>query len=88
MDKEVKNKKEEGKTIKTGIVVSDKMDKTVVVQLTRLKSHPKYLKKVKITKKYKVHDPENKFKVGDKVSFVGCRPMSKGKNWKIVEGSE
>lgn len=86
MDKEIKNNenKEESKSVKTGIVVSDKMKKTIVVEVTRLKSHPKYLKKVKITRKYKVHDEENKFKVGDKVSFTQCRPMSKSKNWRIV----
>lgn len=86
MDKEIKKNEnlEKSKSVKTGVVVSDKMDKTIVVELVRLRSHPKYLKKVKITKNYKVHDEENKHKVGDKVNFVQCRPMSKGKNWRVV----
>jgi len=55
---------------KKGIIVSDKMDKTVVVAIERLKVHSKYKKRFKVTKKYKVHDPENKFKIGDKVTPV------------------
>ena len=70
---------------KQGIVISDKTDKTIVVAVTDFKTHPKYLKKYKSTKKYKVHDEDNKYKIGDKVSFVECRPMSKDKKWKIVE---
>ncbi|MFH1392218.1 MAG: 30S ribosomal protein S17 [bacterium] len=69
---------------KTGIVISDKMDKTIVVLVSRLKKHLKYKKRYKITKKYKVHDPENKYKTGDKVAFVECRPISKDKHWKAV----
>lgn len=68
----------------TGIVVSDKMDKTIVVQVERTKKHPKYLKIYKIHRKYKVHDSENKYKVGDIVDFVACRPISKDKQWKAV----
>lgn len=64
---------------KKGIVVSDKMEKTVVVAVETLKTHPKYLKKYRSTKKYKVHDAENKHKVGDIVEFVQCKPMSKDK---------
>jgi small subunit ribosomal protein S17 len=67
-----------------GTVVSNKMDKTVVVRVERAKKHPKYLKIYKVSKNYKVHDPENKFKVGDKVEFVECRPMSKDKRWRVV----
>lgn len=69
---------------KKGIVVSDKMDKTIVVAVESLKTHPKYLKKYKSTKKYKVHDEENKFKKGDKVEFVQCRPMSKDKSHTVA----
>lgn len=69
---------------KKGIIVSDKMDKTVVVAIERLKVHSKYKKRFKVTKKYKVHDPENKFKIGDKVTIVETRPMSKNKRWKII----
>lgn len=65
---------------KKGVVVSDKMDKTIVVAVSSLKTHPKYHKKYKSTVKYKVHDAENKFKKGDKVEFSQCRPMSKDKN--------
>lgn len=73
---------------KKGIVVSDKNDKTIVVAVTDFKTHPKYLKKFKSTKKYKVHDEENKYKIGDEVAFVECRPVSKDKKWKITENDE
>ncbi|HEX8973943.1 MAG TPA: 30S ribosomal protein S17 [Patescibacteria group bacterium] len=69
---------------KKGTVVSDKMDKTIVVAVETLKTHPKYLKKYRSTKKYKVHDGENKFKVGDVVEFVQCRPMSKDKQHTVI----
>jgi small subunit ribosomal protein S17 len=65
---------------KKGIVISDKMDKTIAVAVQTFKTHPKYLKKYLSTKKYKVHDGENKFKKGDTVEFVQCRPMSKDKS--------
>jgi small subunit ribosomal protein S17 len=68
-----------------GTVVSDKMDKTIVVAVLELKTHPKYLKKYKATQKYKVHDPENKFKVGDVVEFTQCKPISKEKRFRVVE---
>jgi small subunit ribosomal protein S17 len=71
--------------IKKGKVVSDKMDKTIVVAVYTLKNHPKYLKKYRVTKRYKVHDPENKFKIGDEVEFVQCRPISKNKRFKIAK---
>ncbi len=70
---------------KKGIVISDKADKTIVVAVTDFKTHPKYLKKYKSTKKYKVHDEENKYKIGNEVLFVECRPVSKDKKWKVVE---
>jgi small subunit ribosomal protein S17 len=69
---------------KKGIVVSDKMDKTIVVKVSQLKTHPRYKKRYRVFKKYKVHDPENKFKVGDVVEFVECRPLSKEKRWKVL----
>ena len=68
-----------------GKVVSDKMAKTIVVAVLELKTHPKYLKKYRVTKKYKVHDPENKFKVGDIIEFIQCKPISKEKRFKVVE---
>jgi small subunit ribosomal protein S17 len=67
-----------------GEVVSDKMDKTVVVKVTSIKVHPKYGKRYAVTKKYKAHDEENKLKTGDKVSIVECRPMSRDKRWRAV----
>jgi small subunit ribosomal protein S17 len=69
---------------KKGIVISDKMDKTIVVAVQSFKTHPKYLKKYQSTKKYKVHDEENKFKKGDKVEFVSCKPLSKNKSHRVI----
>jgi small subunit ribosomal protein S17 len=69
---------------KKGEVVADKMDKTIVVSVVSFETHPKYKKKYKVTKRYKVHDPENKFKVGEKVEIIPCRPMSKEKKFKAV----
>lgn len=69
---------------KKGVVVSDKMDKTVVVAVGSFKTHPKYRKKYKVTKKYKAHDEDNKYKVGDVVEIVPCRPISKDKSYKVV----
>lgn len=67
-----------------GIVVSDKMQKTVVVAVTRLKKHPKYKKQYKVTRRFKAHDEENRYKTGDKVAIQETRPLSKDKRWKIV----
>lgn len=69
---------------KKGVVVSDKMQKTVVVAVVSFKTHPKYKKKYKSTKKYKAHDEENKYKVGDVVEIIPTRPMSKDKSYKVV----
>lgn len=71
------------KTLK-GIVISDKMDKTIVVAINTLKAHPKYKKKYLATKKFKVHDPGNKYKAGDVVEFVECKPISKDKRFVVV----
>ncbi|MBU1036624.1 30S ribosomal protein S17 [Patescibacteria group bacterium] len=67
-----------------GVVVSDKMDKTVVVKVERKVTHSKYGKKYIVSKKYKCHDSQNQYKVGDKVLFVECRPFSKDKRWRVV----
>ena len=67
-----------------GKVVSDKMDKTVVVLVNRYKKHPKYGKYMKISKKYKAHDETKQFKVGDEVKIEECRPISKDKKFKVV----
>ena len=69
---------------KKGIVISDKMDKTIVVAIQTMKTHPKYLKKYLSTKKYKVHDAENKFKKGDSVEFIQCKPISKDKSHTVA----
>lgn len=67
-----------------GVVVSDKMDKTIVVKVDTLKAHSKYLKRYVDSKRYKVHDEQNTYKVGDKVTFIGCRPISKDKKYTVV----
>ena len=71
--------------ILSGVVVSDKMDKTVVVSVSRFVKHPKYGKFYKINKKYKAHDEENKCKIGDKVEIIETKPISKDKRFKIVK---
>lgn len=68
----------------TGTVVSDKMTKTRVVAVTRLRRHPKYLKYYKVTQKFKAHDEENAYRVGDKVVIEETRPLSREKRWQIV----
>ncbi len=68
----------------TGVVVSDKMTKTRVVAVERLKKHPRYLKYYKVTTKFKAHDENNEYKKGDKVVIEETRPMSKEKRWKII----
>ncbi len=68
-----------------GKVVKDRMDKTVVVEVLRFKIHPLYKKRYKVSKKYKAHDPENLYKVGDEVVISETRPISRDKKW-IVEG--
>ncbi len=67
-----------------GVVVGDKMQKTVVVSVSRFVKHPKYGKYYKVSKKYKAHDEENAFKVGDSVEIVETRPISKDKKFKVV----
>jgi len=69
---------------KKGMVVSDRMDKTVVAAVESYKTHPKYLKKYRFTKRYKVHDPENKYKIGDTIEFVESKPISKDKRFKVI----
>ena len=68
----------------TGKVVSDKMDKTVVVNVTRYVAHKKYGKYYKIDKRYKAHDEQNEYKVGDMVIIEESRPLSKDKNFVVV----
>jgi small subunit ribosomal protein S17 len=73
------------KRLLQGIVVSDKADKTVVVDVERRFTHPLLKKTVRRTKKYQAHDPENKFKVGDQVMIQESAPISKAKRWIVVE---
>lgn len=77
------------KTIKkrqlTGIVVSDKMQKTRVVEVERLKKHSRYEKYFKVTTRFKAHDADNRYKTGDKVVIEETRPMSRDKRWNIVK---
>ncbi len=67
-----------------GMVVSDKMEKTLVVRVDRVKKHPKYKKRYTVSKKYKVHDEKRRFKQGDKVVFTECRPLSRDKKWRVL----
>jgi small subunit ribosomal protein S17 len=69
--------------VREGIVVSDKMDKTVVVLVERLVQHSVYKKFVRQRKKYKVHDPDNRCRIGDQVSIVETRPLSRDKRWRV-----
>ena len=78
-----KEKKQSNKVLK-GKVVSDKMDKTIVVEVTRYVEHKKYGKRIKKTKKYKVHDEDNSKKVGDIVEIEETRPISKDKKFKVI----
>jgi small subunit ribosomal protein S17 len=72
------------KTLK-GIVTSAKNNKTIVVQVTRKFKHPFYEKVIKRSKKYHAHDEENKFKNGDEVSIIECKPISKRKTWQVIK---
>lgn len=72
------------KRMMQGVVVSDKMDKTIVVSVERRVMHPVYKKFVRRSKKYAAHDPANSCKVGDTVWIRECRPISKRKRWEVV----
>ncbi|MFA6393658.1 MAG: 30S ribosomal protein S17 [Patescibacteria group bacterium] len=83
-----KTKKEKKSRKFSGVVVSDKMDKTIVVRIDRTRVHPRYKKRYVVSEKYKVHDEKNQFKEDDRVEFVECRPLSKDKRWKVVYNSQ
>jgi len=70
---------------KVGRVVSDKMDKTVVVSVERLRRHPIYKRVVRLSSKFKAHDEENSARVGDTVRIEESRPLSREKRWRVVE---
>ncbi len=67
-----------------GVVVSDKMKKTIVVRVDRKMVHPKYRKQYQMSTKFKVHDEKGEYKTGDVVRFVETRPLSKDKRWRVV----
>ena len=71
--------------VREGLVVSDKMDKTVVVEVEDRVKHPKYGKVIRRTKKYKAHDGENACGVGDRVLLMETRPLSASKRWRVAE---
>jgi len=71
--------------VRIGVVVSDKADKTVTVQVQRRFAHPLYGKQVGKTKKYQAHDENNEFQVGDTVRIIETRPLSKTKRWRVAE---
>ncbi len=75
--------KKRQRKIRTGVVVSDKMDKTVVVEVTRTVMHPVYKKYVRRRKRFMAHDEENKCRIGDEVMIVETRPLSRHKNWRV-----
>lgn len=66
-----------------GIVVSDRMNKTVVVQVERLVKHPKYKKRIRARARYKAHDEQNRCRIGDCVSIIETRPLSRDKRWAV-----
>lgn len=71
--------------VKTGKVVSDKMDKTIVVSIERLVQHPLYKKSIKKTVKFKAHDENNESRIGDIVEVMETRPLSKDKRWRVTQ---
>ncbi len=77
--------KRSARKVREGLVVSDKMEKTAVVAIVRLKRHPLYGRVQRVTKKFKAHDESNECKIGDRVRIMETRPISKQKNWRVLE---
>jgi len=75
------------KKVLTGVVISDKPNKTITVMVERKYSHPVLKKVVKVRKKYNAHDEKNKYKIGDTVSIIESKPFSKNKKFQVVDGS-
>ena len=84
---QTKDTKEKKVRTLRGIVVSDAMDKTIVVRVDRTKTHRLYGKRYTVSKRFKVHDEKNQYRVGDTVTFVECRPLSKEKRWRVLYDS-
>jgi small subunit ribosomal protein S17 len=82
---EVQTEKRTDRKVREGLVVSDKMDKTIVVALEDRKKHPRYSKIMRSTTKVKVHDEENAAGVGDRVLLMETRPLSATNRWRLVE---
>lgn len=70
---------------RTGIVTSNKMEKSIVVSVQRRQKHPMYGKFIKLTKKFHAHDEKNECNIGDTVRIMETRPLSKTKNWRLIE---
>ncbi len=78
------NEDRAARKVREGVVVSDKMEKTAVVAVVRLKRHPLYGRVQRVTKKIKAHDETNDCKIGDRVKIMETRPISKQKNWRVL----
>ena len=78
------NQQNKGSRVLKGKVASDKMQKTIVVEVLRMKKQPKYKKYYKVIKRYKAHDPEDQYRVGDQVFIKESKPISKNKRWVVV----
>ncbi len=74
-----------GRKVRTGRVVSNKMDKTVVVAVDTLVKHPLYGRTVRRTRKFMAHDEDNQCRIGDKVKIMETRPLSRHKRWRVAE---
>ena len=79
----MQNSAQRNKRTMVGLVTSDKMDKTVVVEVSTKKKHPTYKKYIRRSCKYKAHDALNQCSVGDTVAITECRPLSKDKSWRV-----
>jgi small subunit ribosomal protein S17 len=89
MEAQMKNTAQKQNTAKktlSGVVVSDKMKDTIVVEVARFEKHPKYGKYISKNKKFKAHDAGNTKKIGDKVTIEECAPISKDKHFKVIAG--
>ena len=74
----------ENKKIRSGVVVSDKMDKSIVVKIETVVKHPLYKRTIRRSKKFKAHDEQNRARTVDYVSIIECRPISKTKTWRLL----